>query len=75
MFNLSDVLKFVIHRLNQSPFAKHDLVGNRHQRVPHVVLDFSDELDSVHEQKLEQLLTDISLVATELALYIFDKLL
>ncbi len=39
MLNPGDVLKFVIYRFNQSPFAEHDFVENRHQRVPHVVAE------------------------------------
>lgn len=73
MFYLSDVFKFVIDRFNQSSFAKHNLVGDRHQRVPHVVLDFCDKLNSVYEQKLKQLLADIPLVSTEFALDVFNK--
>lgn len=70
---MSDVLKFVIDRFNQGPFAKHDLVGYRQQRVPHVVLDFCDKLNTVHEQKLKQLFADISFISTEFALDVFNK--
>ena len=73
MFNLSDVLKFVIDRLNQSPFTKHNLVGNGQQGVSHVILDFGYQLNSIHEQKLKQSLSDISFVPAEFPLDVFDK--
>ena len=43
MFNLRNVLQFVIDRLNQGPFSEQDLVGNAHQRVLHIVFNFSDK--------------------------------
>ena len=73
VFYLSDVFKFVINRSDQSSFAKHDLVGDRHQRVPHVVLDFCDNLNTVHEQELKQLLADRSFISTEFAPDVFNK--
>lgn len=49
---LSDVLKLVINGFNKCPFAKHNLVGDGHQRVLHVVLDLGNKLNAVHKQKL-----------------------
>lgn len=39
-------------------------VSDRHQRIFHVVLDFSHKLYAVHEQGFKELFADISLVAT-----------
>ena len=51
-------------RLNQDPFSEQDLVGNAHQRVLHIVFNFSDKLNVINEKILEQSLTNISLVCT-----------
>lgn len=73
MFYLSDILQFVINGLNQSPFPKHNLVGDGHERVPHIVLDFGDKLNPVHKKEFKQLFAKISFVTTEFAFDIFNK--
>lgn len=62
-----------VNRFNKSSFAKHNFVSHGQQRVPHVVFNLGNELDSVHEQELKQLLADIPLVSTEFALDVFNK--
>ena len=60
MFYLSDIFKFIVDRFNKSSFAKHNFVSHGQQRVPHVVFNLGNELDSVHEQGLKQLFADKS---------------
>ena len=54
MFQLRDVLQFVVDRLNDRPFAKQYLVGDAHQAVLHVVLHLGYQLNAIDEQFLEQ---------------------
>ena len=44
-----------------------NLVVYIHQHVLHVVLDFSDQLNAVHKQSIEQGLAYIPLVCTQLS--------
>ncbi len=64
MFYLYNVLQLVIDRFNSGPFSEQYLVGNAHQRVLHVVFNFSDKLNAIDEKVLKESLTDISLVCT-----------
>ena len=64
MFYLYNVLQLVIDRFNSGPFPEQYLVGNAHQRVLHVVFNFSDKLNAIDEKVLKESLTDISLVCT-----------
>lgn len=64
MFYLYNVLQLVIDRFNSGPFFEQYLVGNAHQRVLHVVFNFSDKLNAIDEKVLKESLTDISLVCT-----------
>ena len=41
--------------------SKHNFVSHGQQRVPHVVFNLGNELDSVHEQELKQLFADIGI--------------
>jgi len=72
VFYLSDIFKFIVNRFNKSSFAKHNFVSHGQQRVPYVVFNLGNELDSVHEQELKQLFADISFITTEFALDIFN---
>ena len=54
MFYLCNVIQLVIDRLNQGPFFEQNLVGNAHQRVLHIVFNFSDKLNAIKEKILEQ---------------------
>lgn len=64
VFNLRDIFQLVIDRFYKGPFAQHDFVRDRHQRVPHVALDLSNKLYPIHKQELKELFADISLVTT-----------
>ena len=73
MFNLRNILQFVIDRFNQGPFSEQNLVGYTHQGILHIVLDLGDKLCAVKEKVLEQCLPDISLVGTLFPLYVFQE--
>lgn len=64
MFNLCNVLQFIIGRFNQGSFSGLNLVSNTCQGVSHAVFNFSDKRSTVKKETLEQSLTDISLVRT-----------
>ena len=64
MFNLCNVLQFIIGRFNQGSFSGLNLVSNTYQGVSHAVFKFSDNRSTVKKETLEQSLTDISLVRT-----------
>ena len=64
MFNLCNVLQFIIGRFNQGSFSALNLVSNTYQEVSHAVFSFSDKRSTVKKETLEQSLTDISLVRT-----------
>lgn len=64
MFNLCNVLQFIIGRFNQGSFSGLNLVSNTYQGVSHTVFNFSDKRSTVKKETLEQSLTDISLVRT-----------
>ena len=64
MFNLCNVLQFIIGRFNQGSFSGLNLVSNTYQGVSHIVFNFSDKRSTVKKETLEQSLTDISLVRT-----------
>lgn len=61
MLYLGNILQFVVNELNQSPFAKHDLVGDGHERVPHVFLNLGDKLNPIYKKKLKQSFAEIFL--------------
>ena len=64
MFNLCNVLQFIIGRFNQGSFSGLNLVSNTYQGGSHAVFNFSDKRSTVKKETLEQSLTDISLVRT-----------
>lgn len=70
MFYLCDIFQFVIDRFYKRTFARHDLVRDRHQRVPHVALDLSDKLYPVDKQEFKKLSADIPLVTAEFPFHI-----
>ena len=73
MFYLRDIFKLIVDGFNKSSFAKHNFVCHGHKRVLHVVFNFGYELDSVREQELKQLPSDISFISTEFAFDILDE--
>ena len=64
MFNLCNVLQFIIGRFTQGSFSGLNLVSTTYQAVSHAVFNFSDKRSTVKKETLEQSLTDISLVRT-----------
>lgn len=74
VFNLCNVLQFIIDRFNQCSFSEQDFIGYTHQRVPHIVLNFSDKLYTVKEKVFKQSLTGISFVGTEFPLNVSQEL-
>ena len=74
VFYLCDVLQFVIDRFNQGSFSEQNLVGNTHQRILHIVFNFSDKLYTIKGKVLKQSLTDIAFVCTEFSFDVFQKL-
>lgn len=67
MFYLGNILQFIVNRFNYRSLSDKNLVVYIHQHVLHVVLDFSDQLNAVHKQSIEQGLAYISLVCTQLS--------
>ena len=47
MFNLCNVLQFIIGRFNQGSFSGLNLVSNTYQGVSHAVFNFSDKRSTV----------------------------
>ena len=74
VFNLCNVLQFVIDSFNQSSLPKQYLISDTHQGVLHIILDLSNRLYTIKKEVLEQSLADISLVRTQFSLYVFQKL-
>lgn len=74
VFYLCNVLQLVINRFNQGPFSEQDLVGNAHQRVLHIVFNFSDKLYAIKGKALKQILADISLVGTQFSFNVLQEL-
>ena len=64
MFNLCNVLQFIIGRFNQGSFSGLNLVSNTYQGVSHAVLTLVTSGLPLKKETLEQSLTDISLVRT-----------
>ena len=67
VFNLSHILEFIINCLNQRPFPQEDLVRDSHDLAFHVVLEFCNQLNTLHKELGEEVLTDIALVADQFA--------
>lgn len=67
VLHLCNVLEFIIHRFNDSPFSEQQFVREAHQRPFHVAFQFGNELYAINEKSLKDILADISLVAYQLA--------
>lgn len=65
VFYLAYVLQFIIHGFNDRTLPEHQFVIKVHQGIFHVPLDFRDEVDVIHKELLEEILTDISPVCEE----------
>ena len=62
---LADVLQLVVDGLDDSPFPKQYLVIEVHQRVLHVPLELSYQLDVIDKEHLEEFLADVFPVGEE----------
>ena len=74
VFNLGNILQFVIDRFYQGTFPQQDFVCYAHQGILHVVLHFGYQLYAVKEKVLKKSLSDIPFVRTEPAFYVLQKL-
>ena len=66
VFNLADVLEFVVDGLDECPFPEQDFVVQVHEGVLHVLLEFGDKVYVVNEKGLEQLPAYVPPVGEEL---------
>ena len=73
MLNLCHVLQLVVDSLNQSPLAQKDSVRYGHDLALHIALQLRYQLDAVHKEFGEELLTDIPLVSDQFAEDLFDE--
>src|SRR3954447_18357094 len=55
------------HGLDDEALAQHDLVGQGHQRVPHVAPDAGDEVSATPPEFVKQFAAEVALVGVELA--------
>jgi hypothetical protein len=66
MLNLRDVLELVIDSFNDGSLSEHELVGNRHQPVLHVLSNGCNNLQSLNKEFIEQSLRYVTFVCEEL---------
>lgn len=69
VFDLTNVLQFIIDRFYDGPFPEQYFIGYGHQAVFHVVPYVGYEMDTVHEKHLGKFLAHIALVGVQLAEY------
>ena len=67
MFNVADVLEFVVYCFNDRPFPQQDFVVQVHERVLHVLLEFGHKVYVVNEEPFKKLLAYVSPVGKNLA--------
>ena len=67
MFNVADVLEFVVDGFNERPFPQQDFVMQVHERVFHVILEFGHKVYVVNEKLFKKLLTYVSPVGKNLS--------
>ena len=67
MFNVADVLEFVVDGFNERPFPQQDFVVQVHERVLHVLLEFGHKVYVVNEKPFKKLLAYVSPVGKNLA--------
>ena len=67
MFYLADVLQLVVDSLYNRPLPQQNLVIEVHQRVLHVPLELSYELDVIDKEHLKEVLANVSPVGEELS--------
>ena len=70
---LCNVLQFIIYRLNDRHLSDKQFARNAHQCSFHIAFQLSNKLYAINKQPLEEILSDISLVAYQLAIYELHK--
>ena len=73
MLDLANVLQLLIDGLDDRPLPEQQLVMQTHQRVLHVPLEPGDQVYAVHEESLEEILTDVSPIGEQLAKQLFRE--
>ena len=66
MFNLADVLQFIVNSLYDRPFPEEYFVMEIHQRVLHVPFQLCHQVYIIDEEHFEEVLADIPPVGEEL---------
>ncbi len=75
MFHLGNVLEFIVYGFYDSPLSQQNPVRDFHDCAFHVASEFCYKLYPVHEQPLEKMLADVSLVPDEFPVYEIHKIL
>ena len=65
MFNLADVLQFIVNSLYDRPFPEEYFVMEIHQRVLHVPFQLCHQVYIIDEEHFEEVLADIASVGEE----------
>ena len=73
IFNLCDILKFIIYSFYKRPFPQANRVGNAHKRVFHIILDFGKQLDTINKKALKKSFSNIPLITEKLSFYVFQE--
>lgn len=56
MYNLGNILKHIVYRLNDVSLSKHHLVVERHELVLHVRSESRNQMYSILKQEIKQFL-------------------
>ena len=67
MLDLADVFQFIINCFNQRPFAQQYFVIDIHERVFHIVSDFSNQMNSINKEHFKQTFGNIAFITKEFA--------
>lgn len=73
VFDLSNILQFIIDCFYYGQFPQEQFVRNTHQSSFHVALEFGDELYHIHKQPLDEFLANISFVANQFPIQKINK--
>ena len=65
MFDLYDILEFVIDGFHQGSFHEDNIVIHCHQNVLHVTFDLCYQLYAIQEKEVKKPLVDVSFVAAQ----------
>lgn len=75
MFDLANILEFIVDGFNNGTFSKKDFVTYGHQGVLYVVPDLGNQVYTVHEKCLHEFSANISLVGKQFAVYLVQEVL